>query len=339
MLIDIRVVLSKRLSPRTHSYERKIIVFACDHCSQIFERPFSESLLQHKTNFCSIKCAGAACRVGGIRYDLNEVRLRLEKTKSTLNERYGVDNPMHVQEFVDAVRHTNLARYNTECAFQTALARSNARESMLQRYSVTNPSHIIGVSEKRQQTNNVRYGVNAPLQNKEIYQKFQLTCMEKYGVKHPMQSDVVQGKIDWTHACLKRHKTMKIHGTYGKSIIEDSFYDTLCVHFGKENIKRQVQIRNWLIDFYVVTLNVYVQFDGVYWHGLDRPIEMIAEHKTKRDLAIHGKFLRDREQDAWFNAEQLTLVRITDVEFKNDNETCVLKIRGFNYGTTVRHAP
>lgn len=327
MLVDVRVVLSKRLSPRTHSYERKIMIFKCDNCDQIFERSFNKSLLTHKNDFCSIKCAGTACRVGGVRYDANEVKSRLEKSKLTLNERFGVDNPMHVKAFVDAVRHTNVERYGTECAFQTDLARSNARKSMLQRYGVTNCSNINGVSEKRRQTNNVRYGVNAPLQNKEIYQKFQLTCVEKYGVKHPMQSDVVQGKIDWTCACVKRHETMKVHGTYGKSVVEDSFYDFLCLHFGKENIARQVQICNWLIDFYVVTLDVYVQFDGVYWHGLDRSIDLIAEHKTKRDFAIHGKFLRDREQDAWFNAEQLTLVRITDVEFRNNNESCLLKIK------------
>jgi hypothetical protein len=69
------------------------------------------------------------------------------------------------------------------------------------------------------------------------------------------------------------------------------------------------------------SIDTYVQLDGVYWHGLDRPIELIAEHRTKRDVQIHKKWATDREQDAWFAERGMKLVRITDAH---------VQAKGFN---------
>jgi hypothetical protein len=60
-----------------------------------------------------------------------------------------------------------------------------------------------------------------------------------------------------------------------------------------------------------------VQLDGVYWHGLDRPIDVIAERRTKRDAQIHKKWLMDREQDRWFVENGMRLIRITDLQFRD----------------------
>lgn len=82
----------------------------------------------------------------------------------------------------------------------------------------------------------------------------------------------------------------------------------------------------WNIDMYVPELDTYVQFDGTYWHGLDRPIEMIKESRTACDTTIYKKWSSDREQDAWFSASGKRLVRITDDEFKHDPRSCVERI-------------
>jgi hypothetical protein len=108
---------------------------------------------------------------------------------------------------------------------------------------------------------------------------------------------------------------MKLSGTYRKSKSEDQCYDLLCECFGADDVERQVRINDrWAIDFYIKSIDtyVYVQFDGVYWHGLDRPIELIAEHRTKRDVQIHKKWATDREQDAWFSERGMKLIRISD---------------------------
>jgi len=109
---------------------------------------------------------------------------------------------------------------------------------------------------------------------------------------------------------------MKRNGTYKKSTPEDALHELLVVKFG--HVDRQVAIpgKRWLIDFYVPSIDTYVQFDGAYWHGLDRPIELVAEGRTPRDVQIYRKWLADREQDAWFQQQNMRLVRITDVEYR-----------------------
>jgi hypothetical protein len=82
----------------------------------------------------------------------------------------------------------------------------------------------------------------------------------------------------------------------------------------------------WNVDMYVPELDTYVQFDGTYWHGLDRPIEIIRESRSACDTTIYKKWLTDREQDAWFNASGKRLIRITDDEFKHDPRSCVERI-------------
>lgn len=86
------------------------------------------------------------------------------------------------------------------------------------------------------------------------------------------------------------------------------------------------QVVRWNIDMYVHNLNVYVQFDGVYWHGLDRPIDVIRSSKSSRDKTIYKKWQSDRQQDVWFQNQNKKLIRITDIDFKNDPEKCLEEI-------------
>lgn len=62
------------------------------------------------------------------------------------------------------------------------------------------------------------------------------------------------------------------------------------------------------IDVFVRSLDAYVQFDGVYYHGLDRPYAELTP-------IIRRKFDRDRAADRRFLELGLRLVRITDREW------------------------
>ncbi len=62
------------------------------------------------------------------------------------------------------------------------------------------------------------------------------------------------------------------------------------------------------IDIYVRSADAYVQFDGVYYHGLDRPYEELTP-------VIRRKFDRDRATDRLFTRLDLRLVRITDKQW------------------------
>lgn len=85
------------------------------------------------------------------------------------------------------------------------------------------------------------------------------------------------------------------------------------------------------VDMYVQELDAWVEFDGVYWHGLDRPIGLIQESGTPTDQVIFKKWQRDRRQDVYFKEKCWTLIRITDLEFKRDPESCLERIEKGGY--------
>lgn len=162
-----------------------------------------------------------------------------------------------------------------------------------------------------------KYGSDFALGSKQIREKRKQTMIERYGAENSMNCEQIKAKYDFSAMAVRRHQKMKANGTYAHSMVEDSFYEALCRQFGEADIERPKIVNGrWPIDFYIKSIDVYVQFDGVYWHGLDRPLEEIQEFKTPRDRVIYRKFLTDREQEKWFQERNLKLVRVTDREFK-----------------------
>ena len=82
--------------------------------------------------------------------------------------------------------------------------------------------------------------------------------------------------------------------------------------FNINDIIRQITINGWSIDFYIISIDTYVQFDGTYWHGLNRSIEEIKEFKHPRDKDIFDTMQRDVLQNEWFKTHNLNLVRVID---------------------------
>ena len=70
-------------------------------------------------------------------------------------------------------------------------------------------------------------------------------------------------------------------------------------------------INQW-VDFFVSKIKVYIQVDGVYWHGLNRPIEVISNMLTSQDEKIFKQIKRDKKLNDFMNFNGLKLVRITD---------------------------
>ena len=63
-----------------------------------------------------------------------------------------------------------------------------------------------------------------------------------------------------------------------------------------------------MIDAYVRSTDTYFQYDGVYYHGLDRPYDQLSP-------VIKRKYDRDRATETMFARLGLRLLRITDVEW------------------------
>jgi hypothetical protein len=236
----------------------------------------------------------------------------------------GCDFPTQSQDVIDKQKATNVERHGVPCLLQDGLSRFLAENH------VDNSSQLPGHRDKVMMTSLERYGVDHPskdasvreknraahVEREEALRKCALTNVDRFGVDWFPQSSQFHHVVDWTAAAKKRHETMKRDGTYAHSRAEDGFYDALCTIFGSENIERNVVVDSHSIDIYVRHIDTYVQFDGVYWHGLDRPIEVIERSTCPRDRVILGTIKRDEKQRNTFEQLGFRLIRVTDKQFK-----------------------
>jgi hypothetical protein len=68
-------------------------------------------------------------------------------------------------------------------------------------------------------------------------------------------------------------------------------------------------VNGFEIDVFVPSAATFIQFDGVYWHGLLTPYDELPPHLKRRyDI--------DRNTDRWFLENGLRLIRMTDLCWK-----------------------
>jgi len=274
----------------------------------------------------------------GVDFPLQSAEVR-DKIRETLIETRGVDHNWKDSSVQQSMRETWLENYGVDNPFKSPEIQARIIEVMIERYGVENAMQLQEIREKAKCATREKYGVNHPIQSPEIRDKMTNTMIERYGIEHALQSEELRNraKATWFNnygvehpskvpeICQKAHETMKKNGTYGKSQLEDQFYEKLCVWFGEVNVERQSIVNDLKIDFHIKSIDTYVQFDGEYWHGLDRPLQEIQESNGSRDRAILDGYLRDRKQDEWFKEHDLNLVRITDREFKNSDDNQLLE--------------
>ena len=155
----------------------------CPTCGK--KTPF-RSILRGYFEYCSIECSYTGTS-------------RIEKTKQTCLERYGVTNPSQSKEIQDKKRETCLKNYGVSCGILTP----KTKQTCLERYGVTNPSQSKEIQDKKRETCLKNYGFEWGFQS----DKTQSTILEKYGVKHISQSKEIQDKKreTWRSNFLTKH--------------------------------------------------------------------------------------------------------------------------------------
>lgn len=292
MLIEIKTV------PAYRSLKR-ILRLRCDHCDNEFESDYTLGKAERIYHFCCRKCQQQSYRKGGILYD------RIHDTmKSNIGDDY--------RKIIGA---KILAASTSEQRIERAAI---AKQTVAERYGVNSALQI----------KHVRAAALQKAAAPESVAKRKVTTKERFGVDSVLKLPKVHALCNTPESCLKRHETMKKNGSYAKSSQEDLFFDYLVLTYGAHDIERQKTMNIWPIDFYVKSIDTHIQFDGEYWHGLDRSLEEIEKFKTPRDSIIYRKYQIDREQDSWFSEQGLKLIRVTNKQFFRGDH--VLKLENLN---------
>lgn len=293
---------------------------SCDECGILFVR--KKKYAKRKYHFCSRDCSNKSQKNGVLLADF----------KKKCIEKYGVEYPMQSSEVRDASKKTCLEKYGTENpgklnfknyaikhgvdnVSQLDIIKEKIKATSLEKYGVEHSFASHEVIEKIKDSNFKKYGHEAYTQTEDFKLKSKATNLKNHGVEYTLQRADVVSSINWKNRARKRHQTMKTLGLYTSSLCEDKFYDFLCENFDEDNVSRRIIVDSHEIDFYISSINTYVQFDGIYWHGLDRSLEEISLLKNPRDKTILGTFKRDLLQAETFNSLGFILVRITDEDF------------------------
>lgn len=282
------MLLNVRIGERTVGARGSIPRFLqlrCDHCKVEFEYPYSRGKSELRFHFCTRACSQAARGKEGVLRPIMEETMRRKMgddwAKKISQKAQAASTPEQKKERAQKAKRTVIERYGANSAVQIPHVRAAADAVRGSPESVA----------KRKATTRVRFGVESVLSLPEVH-----------------------ALANTPEKCRQRHETMKRNGSYFNSKSEHAFYDWLVERFG--DVERQVVVNKWPIDFHVKSTDTYVQFDGAYWHGLDRSLDEIARFKTPRDRTILRKFQIDREQDAWFAENSMRLVRVIDKQFK-----------------------
>lgn len=130
--------------------------------------------------------------------------------KTTMIERYGKDNAMHVPEIVDSIKKTNIERYGTEFPLQSKCIQEKIKSTIFASHGVEYPFQSAEIRAKGEETffknhghkNDMRiprqsfidqYGAN-PFQLEWVKDTIKTTMTARHGKDHPMKVDSIYEK-------------------------------------------------------------------------------------------------------------------------------------------------
>ena len=140
----------------------------------------------NKFSECSL---GIKCQCHKDKYE--EINKRKEQTCIS---KYGVSNPMLVDEFKAKLDNTNLEKYGCKNPGGNKEVQEKIKNTNLERYGCVNPGENKEIKERIQNTWLKKYGGH-PQQTSEVRNKTEQTCLEKYGTTTPFLNNEIKNKI------------------------------------------------------------------------------------------------------------------------------------------------
>jgi len=268
----------------------KKFVYVCEQCNT----DFLNSRKSDKIRFCSNSCVNQSQTDGVLKH---------EKEQHFLS-RYGVKNPFASQEVIGA-----------------------REEKLFKQRGVKNVSQLKSVKAKKAATFMLNYGTTNNFGRQQVRVKVESTLLERYGTVAPTTCESVKEKLRSPQTRAKRFASWKRTGSIRTPAPEKRLVKRLSEKYGV--VDSHVTVNGWSIDAFVKEIDTYVQCDGVWWHGLDRPISEIERLAILRQDSVHAeiyrKYNRDKAQNEWFVKNDMCLVRVTDRQINAMDENSLSK--------------
>jgi hypothetical protein len=312
MLIEIKKIIHFDRLNRQHT--RQIGIYDCDECHKTYEARV-RSYRKNSLSFCCLQCKHKSKLLqkkitettvenfGGRGYKSPELK---KKTQDTCLEKYGVDHPWKDSIVREKGVETCRELYGSGGVLGSPVLRKEFEATMLERHGVIHPMLSSEIQQQKRETCLEKYGVDHPHKSEIVQEKVRNTCLERFGTTCVFSAPQIRDKFDYVENNRKRIETLIKEDRLWTSKPEQSLGVWLQQIFGEEDVLSQIWICHQSIDFMIKSLKLYVQLDGVYWHGLIEKLAPGAKLKIEKDIKLNSWFEENKE---------LNLFRISDLQW------------------------
>lgn len=227
-----------------------------------------------------------------------------KKTEETCREKYGVSNPF---QLVDRVQAGMLREHGVKSPLQNPDIKARQQATNIERYGAPVPAQNEKIQEKTESTNRIKYGFKTPFQNKGVKIKIRNKNLSLYGVENPAQNEKIKEKIQKTcfekygvrsFLCLdeirRKGRELSIqNNSINKSKGENNFKQFLLMLDPETKQHQEHPQLKQVLDFYLPKYDLWVQYDGTYWHGKTKR----KNETTRQYLKIQKTIKRDQLQN------------------------------------------
>ncbi|MDY6152441.1 MAG: hypothetical protein SPI06_03435 [Terrisporobacter sp.] len=245
-----------------------------------------------------------------------------EKSKKTCLEKYGVEHSSKSDKVKEKVKETCLEKYGVPCSLQN----KNVKEKIFISKEIKyNDPYFIN-SEKMKQTKFIKYGSTGycnPIKGKQTKierygtasynnrEKAKENSLIKYGVEYPQLTKFIKDKIkksqNTEEVKLKIYNSKKKNNSFGpQSKSESICYLYLSLYY--PDVVRQYRDNErypYNCDFYIPSLDLFIEFQGYYTHG-KHPFNI----SSKEDLQL----IKQYKEKYGENCQAITIWTIKDPE-------------------------
>jgi hypothetical protein len=252
----------------------------------------------------------------GVEYPTQSALVR-EKVRETVQDRYGCDNVFQNEEIKEKIVQTNMEKYGVANPQQSKEIQDRTKNTNQEKYGVDNTFQLV---DRVKEGMMKKYGADSPLRVPELKEKQQATNLKKYGFIAPSQNQQVKEKLIKTlnteEVKRKKYETLKKNDSFGTSKEEDSFL--IYLREIDENTKDHLihPSLNNIMDYYSPKYDLWIQYDGVYWHGKKGVQKESRQAKRIREIM---------EQDQYQTKNIPNLIRFwsDDVNEAINNKTII----------------
>jgi len=180
------MMFHKKTNEELYNLINPVVNRKCPNCFN--DTPFNGFPIGYG-KYCCKKCSSEHQK------DKTLVNNRMEKTRKTMLEKYGVENPSQSDEIQNKREQTFLNKYGSTCSFTSPSISEKIKNSVQSKYKCDNVFANEVVKQKIRETNFKKYGSNTPSKSKTVIEKAKRTNLERYGVTSTAQRTCVKNDL------------------------------------------------------------------------------------------------------------------------------------------------